>query len=376
MVLSKFFIYAPFVVALLAYCVFVLPCRLQARWRFLWLAALAVAFGKFFCFRLLGGNAFVPWLPEKLIWLWNWMYLWGCVLFVLSFALLPFRFRRKVLILPAVALAVSAWGVANGILPPEVKERVLEYADLPDGLDGYRIAHMTDLHVSSASRRWRTESVVDRINAARPDLVCITGDMMDGSPGRCRSFIEPLARLEARDGVYACTGNHEFYYYSEEWIRLYESWGIRFLRNGCAFPAPGLALGGVEDMAEDWRSGRKKVMPDVSAAFAAATGSCFRVLMEHRPENAAVNAARHGVRLQLSGHTHGGVMPLLALLVARYNGGYVRGIYELPGGGKLYVSPGAGQWAAFPARFFNPSEITILTLKKKRRQESHGKSIL
>jgi predicted MPP superfamily phosphohydrolase len=98
--------------------------------------------------------------------------------------------------------------------------------------------------------------------------------------------------------------------------------------------------------------------------------------MEHRPENAGVNAARHGVRLQLPSHTLGGVMPLLALLVARYNGGYVRGIYELPGEGKLYVSPGAGQWAAFPARFFNPSEITVLTLKKKRRQESHGKSIL
>lgn len=361
---TSLFVYGPFAVCVATFFVFVLPCRFRTRAQALWLMALLVCFGKFFFYRALGGDAFVPWLPEKLIWVWNGLSAGAFLLFALALVTLPVRFPKKGLVLPLLAWSLAAWGVWNGLRPPEVKEVTLAFRDLPAALDGYRIAQLSDLHVSSAARRWRTEAVVARVNAAKPDTVCLTGDLMDGDPERCRRLIEPLRRLSAPDGVYACTGNHEFYFYAEDWIALYERWGIRFLRNACAFPRPELAIGGVEDPAEPRLMPKRKRPPDVGAAFASATNGSFRVLLEHRPGNARDNIARHGVDLQLSGHTHGGIMPGMRPLVARHNNGFVRGVYGFPSGGRLYVSSGAGQWAGFPVRFFNPSEITVLTLRK------------
>ena len=364
MTFTDMFIYGPFVLWLAAFFVFVLPCRFKTRAQAVWMMVLLVCFSKFYCFRALGGDAFVPWLPEKLIWVWNWLYCGACLLFALSLLTLPLRFYRKGVVLPLLAWGAAAWGVWNGIRPPEVREVEVACAGLPESLEGYRIAHLSDIHVSGAARRWRTESIVERVNAVKPDLICITGDLMDGEPARYRRFIEPLRRLEAPDGVFASTGNHEFYYYIEDWLPVYERWGIRFLRNACAFPRPELALAGVEDIALDKHSPRWKMMPNVATAFAGATNGQFRVLMEHRPWNARENAACHGVALQLSGHTHGGVMPVLSALVARHNRGFVRGFYDLSSRSRLFVSPGAGQWAGFPVRFFNPGEIALLVLKR------------
>ena len=144
---------------------------------------------------------------------------------------------------------------------------------------------------------------------------------------------------------------------------------MRFLRNECVFPHEGLALGGVDDEAIfRWRA--RATAPDVGSAFAAATNGEFRVLLQHKPKDARANVFS-GVRLQLSGHTHGGVMPGLNLLVYRANDGFVRGEYRIFADGaasgqegRLYVSPGCGQWAGFPVRFFDDPEISVLVLRR------------
>jgi predicted MPP superfamily phosphohydrolase len=295
----------------------------------------------------------------------NWLYSGAFVLFALSLLSVFWNFRLKLLLLPIFSWALAGWGVWNGIRLPEIEALEFQYADLPKELEGYRIAHISDLHVTTAARRWRTEGVVDRVNALKADLICITGDMMDGDPVRFKSFIEPISRLKAKDGVYACTGNHEFYHRFYKWLPIYESWGIRFLRDEAAFPRPSLALAGVDDKAGNAFRRDALISPDVARAFAKAGEGRFRLLMEHRPGNAADNMARHGVDLQLSGHTHGGVLPVLSLLVAKWNNGFTRGVYDFPSGGRLYVSPGSGQWAGFPVRFFNPSVITVITLRSK-----------
>ena len=203
-----------------------------------------------------------------------------------------------------------------------------------------------------------------RANAAQADLIAITGDIADGDPEKLWRDAEPLKDLRAKDGVYCVTGNHEYYGPWEKWSVCFSLWGMRFLSNECVFPREGLALGGVNDI-RAWMCGAD--CPDVAAAFAAATNGEFRVLLEHLPGNVLTNVREGDVRLQLSGHTHGGIMPGLSWLVKMHNGGYVRGVYRAPGrsGDRyLYVAPGAGQWAGFPVRFFNSSELSLVILRK------------
>ena len=365
MTFKLIFSVVPFVVWALTYFIFIRPCRLGKVTRRVWAGVLFVCFGKFMWFKLLGGDAFVPDLPEKLIWLMNWLYSGAFVLFALVMLSFFWRFRFKMLLLPVVSWLLAGWGVWNGIRLPEMEELEFQYADLPKELDGYRIVHISDIHVTTAARRWRTEGIVEMVNSLNPDLICITGDMMDGDPDRFKGFIEPIRRLKAKDGVYACTGNHEFYHRFDRWLPIYEEWGIKFLRDEATFPHPALALAGVDDeIVNRFRKDQTKVSPDVALAFANAKDGQFRLLMEHRPGNAADNMAKHGVDLQLSGHTHGGVLPVLSLLVGRWNNGFTKGVYEFPSGGRLYVSPGSGQWAGFPVRMFNPSVIAVITLRR------------
>ena len=359
------FTLVPYAVLVVTLLVFVLRLPLRWRGKLAWAVWLTFCCSKFLAFRYLGGETFVPDLPEKLIWFWNWAYSGAMILCALSLVCF-FRFRRKGVCLAAAAWTLSAWGLWSGVKVPAVHEFELEYPDLPVELDGYRIAQLTDLHASNAARGWRTKAVVDRANATGADLICLTGDYVDGEPRKCGEALEPLAELRAKDGVWAVSGNHEWFGWHDGWWKVYDRLGIRFLSNECVFPRKSLALGGVHDFRVEVRGGKLKreKYPNVGKAFAAATNGEFRVLLQHQPRAAQTNLEGHGVRLQLSGHTHGGIMPILSRIVGAANGGFVRGIYRF-GTSVLYVSPGCGQWAGFPMRFFDPSEIAVITLRRK-----------
>ena len=360
------FTYAPFAVFVLTFAVFVLPLRLKVRTQARWAMVLLLCFSKFLCFAAFGGHAFSPDLPEAVIWIWDGLYSGAMILCALAVLTVFWRRRWKLWVLPALAWGLSAWGLYNGIRVPDVREVELAFEDLPASLDGYRIVQLADLHCSSAARRWRTEAVVGKVNALGADLICLTGDNADGFVGKIARHLEPIRELRAKDGVYACTGNHEYYHGFCDWYTQFygRTRNIRFLANECAFPHAGLALGGVPDLA-GWQHGKLDAVPDVRRAFAAATRGEFRVLLQHRPKAAAANARECGVRLQLSGHTHGGIAPLFRSFIARFNGGFARGLYPL-GKSVLYVNPGCGQWAGFPMRFFNDSEITLFTLRRTK----------
>ena len=239
---------------------------------------------------------------------------------------------------------------------PEEMARL--FPDLPEAFDGYRIAHLSDLHVSSAARAARTAGIVERTNALGADLVVITGDFVDGAPSSRREDVAPLGGLVARDGVFGCTGNHEYYSDYGAWRSEFRRIGVRMLENAAATIRRGedgaaLALLGVNDLVGG---------PDPDAAAAAAPQGAFRILLAHRPIRLARHAAL-GVRLQLSGHTHGGAILGLDRFVARANEGHVRGLYR-EHGLTLYVNAGTGQWAGFPERVGVPPEIACLTLRR------------
>jgi len=361
----QLFMYIPLGVFVLTYFLFVRRVGLRFPARLVWTLWLLFGFSKFCFFKWYGGHAFNPEFPQLLLWFWDWAYS-GCMILAFLSVVCCFQFKHKAWVLPALAWGLSAWGLWNGVKPPAIREFELTYADLPAELDGYRVVQLSDLHCSSGARRWRTEKVVDLANAQRADLLCLTGDYADGYVSNRLDDISPIERLHAKDGVFAVTGNHEYYWNFRAWQANFYSKlpNVRFLANDCAVPRAGLAVGGVPDIVGSRKY--KDLAPDIRRAFASAPKDAFRILLQHQPKGAAVYARECGVRLQLSGHTHGGITPLFRPIIASHNDGFVHGLYRL-GESYLYVCPGCGQWEGFPMRFFNESEITVITLRRESK---------
>lgn len=341
---------------------FVLPCRIRNISKLLWTLFLLVALMMFRGFDTFGESIWRPELPEALVWTWCAAY-FGSLLLACAAPVFAFwRSRAKAIALPAAAFGLAAWGVWNGIRIPGIRE--IEIADpaLPAELDGYRIVQLADIHACGAARRWRTEAIVRKANALAADLVCLTGDQTDGTVSQRFDDIEPLSQLQAKDGVFAVTGNHEYFYDMTEWRPAYRRLGVRLLENECAFPRKALALGGINAF-----TAPPDEEPDTGCAFATATNEEYRVLLQHRPDPAKENFSRHRVNLQLSGHTHGGFMPGLFERIEKSHGGFLRGIYRV-GGGHLIVSPGCGPWPGLPLRYCDPSEILLIVLRRPSGQ--------
>lgn len=356
----RWFRFLPLVAGAVLLVAFVFRCQMGRLVRGAWIVFLSAALLMFEGFARWGGSLFRPELPEKLIWIWSVAYLGSLLLAVLTAVAFFWRARVKVGVLPLVAYGVAAFGLWSALRIPEVTEYGLSFANLPPELDGYRIVQVSDLHACGAARGWRTRAIVERVNALAPDLVCLTGDLADGSPSERVDDVAPLRNLHARDGVLAVSGNHEAFYDFAAWKAVYESWGIRFLENECVFPRPSLAVAGVNDAALV----KKGIVPaDVAAAFSSVTNGAFRVLLQHRPGAARENFARHCLDLQLSGHTHGGFMPGLWRLTAASNQNLLQGLYPFASS-RLVVSAGCGPWPAFPFRYFTPSEVVIIRLER------------
>ncbi len=365
--LIRFYMWMPWIAFAAAELTFVIPARIRSRSKLIWTIVLALCSSKFLVFSIWGGSPHYPELPLVIVLGWTTASLAVAVLAVLS--LVWWVRRGREIVLPAVAATLTVAGLWSGTCAPTVREVDLAFPNLPASLIGYRIVQISDLHASFCMRRARTRDLVKTVNDLEPDLICLTGDLVDGPPEKVGTFLEPIKDLRAKDGVWAITGNHEYFENLnpyKPWQALYDQWGIRFLANDCIFPKPGLAVAGVNDSQvchrKDASSDPFFRKPDVAAAFVSATNGEFRILLDHRPTNARTNIERHGVDLQLSGHSHGGSLPLIARLVAKDCDGYVSGLYSF-GDHKLYVSNGAGQTGAFPFRFFTPSEITCFTLR-------------
>ena len=264
----------------------------------------------------------------------------------------------------AVGALLSAIGVGQAIEVPEVRRVELAIRDLPPALDGFRMVQLTDLHISRLMHESWVREVVERSNALRPDLVVITGDLIDGSPqGRARD-VKPLADLAARHGVIASLGNHEYYFGAERWTRVFEDLGMRVLVNRHAMidhDGARLTVAGVTDRVAP-RFGMEG--PDTARAVLGAAPGAPVILLSHQPIGVADNAEA-GIAVQLSGHTHGGMIRGIDQVVKRANGGYVSGGYRV-GGMQLYVSNGTGLWNGFPIRLGVPAEITEFILKPER----------
>lgn len=323
--------------------------------------------------KLFTGNMFSPEIPKPLLLLTTGLF--GMTVFMAVLLVLRDLFwilhrlvsgRRMKwhtacwFFLPVLAAMLTTQALKNGTVVPEVKKIDVMLRGLPPRFEGYRIVQLTDLHASRLLPRSWIQDVVSRTRELDADMIVVTGDMIDGWPEARFSDIEPLGQLRAEDGVFAVTGNHEYYFGAENWIQTFEKLGLQFLNNAGYRISRGrdsLYLSGVTDAVAPLYG---LPGPDLAMALKSSRPGETVILLDHRPENAD-QAAESGVSLQLSGHTHGGMIAGLDRLIASANNGFVSGLYEA-GALKLYVSNGSGIWNGFPFRLGKPAEIALIIL--------------
>jgi len=274
----------------------------------------------------------------------------------------------------AVAGTLAAWGEYCAVTPPRVKHLEIAIPGLPDGLDGFKAVYLSDIHICKTSAPNYLWTVVCRTNALHPDVVLLGGDLGDLKPEEIKPNMHQLGDLHAKYGVFSAPGNHEYFRGFDDWIAFLDSVGIESLPNRHAViehNGEKLVIAGLTDEEAKRRWNTKYEIPDIDKALAGAPAGAPVILLAHRPRLARDYAA-HGVSLQLSGHTHGGMVAgLPALLVKIANKGFVSGLYQV-GGMKLYVSNGAGLWNGFLFRLGVPSEITEIVLRSPETEQKTG----
>jgi len=269
---------------------------------------------------------------------------------------------------------LAAWGEYSAVTPPKVKPVEIAIPGLPDAFDGFRIVYITDTHISKTSSPNYLWTVVCRANAVHPDLVLLGGDLGDLKPDEIKPNMHQLGDLHGKYGVYSSPGNHEYFRGFDEWIEFLDSVGIETLLNRhIVIEKDGaqLVIAGLPDLmrGNKWFIGREA--PDLDKTFEGAPEGAPVVLLSHQPRFAR-DYAKYPVSLQLSGHTHGGMIAgLPALLVKIANKGFVSGKYQVDDM-TLYVSNGAGLWNGFMFRLDVPPEITEIILRKPKEAMPPG----
>jgi hypothetical protein len=259
-----------------------------------------------------------------------------------------------------LSAGMSLFAVINASGPPRVREITVS-TDKLNTQERLTLVQITDLHLNFAgSDKW-VESVVSRVNAHTPDVVVITGDLIDARLCGFNNFCEILSGIDSKYGVYAITGNNEYYVGIDKFEALAEASGIKILYNkNVALVDKRLTLIGINDDEGARAAGGG---PDFAEAAKGADFSKYAVLLYHRPVGFERYAAE-GVDLQLSGHTHWGQIPPADIMV-RLIFKYPAGLYRR-GTSLLYTSPGTGTWGP-PMRVFSKSEITVFKIIGSRK---------
>ncbi|MBB6345823.1 metallophosphoesterase [Nonomuraea muscovyensis] len=258
------------------------------------------------------------------------------------------------------AIGTVGYGVRTALGDPVIEPVRVVLPKLDPRLNGLRVAVVSDIHLGPLTGTAHAERIVRMINAQRPDVVTIVGDLVDGTVAELGEQARPLGELEARHGSYFVTGNHEYYTANgpQEWIEKLRELGIRSLRNERVEIRH---QGGVLDLAgvNDVNGATADDGPDFDKALDGRDPGRAMVLLAHQPVQAA-EAARRGVDLQLSGHTHGGQMVPFNLVVPLQQP-VVSGLGAVDGM-PVYVTRGAGFWGP-PVRVGAPPEITMVELR-------------
>jgi predicted MPP superfamily phosphohydrolase len=255
--------------------------------------------------------------------------------------------------------SVVGVGYAQAGQVPDIVEIEVPIPDLPAAAHGFRIVQITDVHIGPTLKRDFLKQVVQRVNALDPDLIAVTGDLIDGWVEALAPDVAPLADLRARHGAFFVTGNHEYYWDGPAWCEHVHQLGLRVLLNSYSVidhDGARLLVAGVTDYSAGGMV--REHASDPAKAREGAPACDVDILLAHQPRS-ITEASRAGYHLQISGHTHGGQFFPFSLFVHLVQP-YVSGLHRHDTTW-IYVSRGTGYWGP-PLRVGAPAEITLLRL--------------
>jgi predicted MPP superfamily phosphohydrolase len=268
--------------------------------------------------------------------------------------------RNSALAVVLLGFLITLLGFSNARRTAAVSRVTVPINNLPAALQGFQLVQISDIHIGPTIRGGYLRRIVSAVNRLQPDMVAITGDLVDGSVSELGPHVAPLAGLVSRHGSYFVTGNHEYYSGAHSWIAELRRLGVTVLMNDHVVLRHDGALAVVAGVT-DYNAAHFDPTHS-SNPFAAIAGSPsdagVKILLAHQPRSAPA-AADAGFDLQLSGHTHGGQFMPWNFFV-KLQQPFVAGLHRLR---QLwvYTSRGTGYWGP-PKRFGAPSEITLVTL--------------
>lgn len=272
--------------------------------------------------------------------------------------LFPAQQKNLTLIAIVLTILMSSYALINGLRFPKIKSVTILTENWPHQLNNFSIIQLSDTHISNpVSKNW-LRRLVNKINATNPDLIVITGDLTDIDLRTYPEYLKILSELKSRYGVYAVSGNHEFYLGIDKFVDIAQQSNFTLLRNTFTVIAEKIILAGIDDKIAPTFS---EARPDVEKILSAKNKLPI-ILLAHSPEIFS-SASQKNIVLQLSGHTHAGQIPPMTFLIRLYTP-YVYGLYR-KGNSYLYVTSGTGTWGP-PMRLFTRSEIPKIVISTYR----------
>ena len=273
-------------------------------------------------------------------------------------------FIKKSITLGIIGISGTATGLGfyNSRKGPSVIKHDIFLESLPESFNNFTIAQISDLHIGPTIKRPYVENVLDKISILNPDLIAVTGDLVDGSVQHLRPDLAPLKDMIAPFGTYFVTGNHEYYSGVDLWLDETDRLGMKNLINSnelISRSGDQIAIAGITDLkAHQIKPAHKS---DPGLALRSVPDNITKIVLAHQP-NSIHSVHEIGADLQLSGHTHGGQFWPFTYLTKIVNP-YIAGFYDHYGT-QIYVNRGTGYWGP-PLRIGVPAEITLIRLKKK-----------
>ena len=286
-------------------------------------------------------------------------------IFHIALQLTPLQKKRRKFF--KKSLDIAALGTAAAITTRSIYEArtvVLEKQNIQikNLKQSYKILQLSDIHIGGLIDATFIKGIVQRVNSCKPDLVVITGDLIDIALDKAEDTLQELTHLESKYGTYFIVGNHEYFHGIESIIEKVKTLGIRVLENENVYIGEknkGFNLCGVYDLF-GYRA--LKFMPELEQALVGRDEHSPTVLLAHQPKFLEEVTDTQKIDLVLSGHTHGGQLLPFRLLV-RLQQPYISGLHQHTPTTQIYVNKGTGFWGP-PMRLGASAEITEIFLKK------------